>query len=478
MNDFQFPESLCRFGIARRDVTPPVGIYHRMWGAAAHDRSEGVHRPLTVTAMAIEPYGETDDRQIIVAVDHCLLFPPEMETLLDRVETATGIARNDLLVVFSHTHAAGLMEERRADLPGGEMIAPYLQHLADEIAAAIQEATSSVGPATITYATGRCGLAAHRDLWDAESQQYVCGFNPEGEADDTVLAARVVDEHEEPVATLVNYACHPTTLAWDNRLISPDFIGAMRETVERHTNAPCVFLQGASGDLGPREGFVGDVAIADRNGRELGFAVLSALESMGAPRTKLSYAGAVISGATIGTWQRVPYSEDELQSLELWRRDRWTIPLPYRDGLPTTDQTREELKRFQTEERTAREAGDDQRAADARAMLERQTRKLARLSALPGGDKYPYPVAVLRIGDALFVSVEGEPYNLLQRTLRERFPEFAIVVMELANGSRIGYLPTAETYGTGIYQESIALLEGGCLEAVTEGIAAFLSADA
>jgi len=24
------PQSICRFGIARTDITPPVGIYHRM----------------------------------------------------------------------------------------------------------------------------------------------------------------------------------------------------------------------------------------------------------------------------------------------------------------------------------------------------------------------------------------------------------------------------------------------------------------
>ena len=40
------PQARCRFAIAEADITPPAGIYHRMWGAATHDRAEGVHRPL------------------------------------------------------------------------------------------------------------------------------------------------------------------------------------------------------------------------------------------------------------------------------------------------------------------------------------------------------------------------------------------------------------------------------------------------
>ena len=48
------PQALCRAGVARRDITPPVGIYHRMWGAATHDRATGVHRPLLATVLVLE----------------------------------------------------------------------------------------------------------------------------------------------------------------------------------------------------------------------------------------------------------------------------------------------------------------------------------------------------------------------------------------------------------------------------------------
>jgi len=48
-----------------------------------------------------------------------------------------------------------------------------------------------------------------------------------------VLVARITALDGAPAASIVNYACHPTTLAWENTLISPDFPGAMRELVER-----------------------------------------------------------------------------------------------------------------------------------------------------------------------------------------------------------------------------------------------------
>src|SRR4029077_5200487 len=130
--------------------------------------------------------------------------------------------------------------------------------------------------------------------------------------------ARVTDDAGATFATIVNYACHPTTLAWDNTALSPDYVGAMRETVEGHTGAPCLFLQGASGDLGPREGFVGDAAVADRNGRQLGFAALSALTALPKPGTHFRYSGAVESGATLGTWMQEPIPFDRQRELAVW----------------------------------------------------------------------------------------------------------------------------------------------------------------
>jgi hypothetical protein len=64
-----FSTTHCRFGVARRDVTPPVGIYSRSWGAATHDVAEGVHRPLTATAAVFAPLAGDGPTLALVALD-------------------------------------------------------------------------------------------------------------------------------------------------------------------------------------------------------------------------------------------------------------------------------------------------------------------------------------------------------------------------------------------------------------------------
>jgi len=466
-----FPQSVCRFGIARCDITPPVGIYHRLWGAASHDQATGVHRPLTATAMVFQPEPTVADQEhVLVAIDHCLLWAGEMNGLLQALCSRTGLQREQIAVTFSHTHSAGLIGLERSQLPGGDLIAPYLETLAEHIGDIIEQARETVEPATIAYGSGHCDLACHRDFWDEGSRQFVCGANPTGTADDTVLVARVTAADGSLLATIVNYACHPTTLAWQNTLLSPDFPGAMREVIENASEVPCVFIQGASGDLGPRDGFVGEVEVADRNGRQLGYAALAVLESLRPPLTRFTYTGSVISGATLGTWAHVPLAESDQEKLKTWRLRRWNIDLDYRADLPTSEQTKAELQTWLEKEKAARAAGQEQQAGDCRAMVERMTRRLTRLQDLPPGPSFPFPVTLWRMGDAFWLAVEAELYNHFQRSLRQRFAGTPIVLATLTNGSRPSYLPTAETYGKGIYQESIAVLAPGCLEKVLQEI--------
>jgi len=453
-----------------------------MWGAAKHDRATGVHRPLTATVLTMRPLDESGPGLVLIAMDHCLLWGQEMSAFLDAVSCQAEVNRDSIVTFFSHTHAAGLMGLERTGLPGGDMIPAYLEGLATKTAAAIREALSGEITSLLSFGTGHCDLAQNRDYFDDQAGHYVCGFNPDGPADDSVVVAKVVEEASgRTTATIVNYACHPTTLAWDNTLISPDYVGSMRQVVETATDAPCLFIQGASGDIGPREGFVGDVEVADRNGRQLGYAAASALERIvvaagnpddtsGIDAAEMSYTGAVLSGATIGTWQTQAVDEVRAAALARWRFRETTVELPFREDLVTREQLEQDRCRWQAEEQSAGEAGDADTAADARAMVERMTRRLVRVRDLPVGRTYSFQFRVWRFGDVVWVVLEGEHYNVLQRRIRESFPGVEIVVASLANGSVCWYLPDEQAYGKGLYQEDASVLAQGSLETLISAI--------
>ncbi len=464
------PQTRCRVGFARADITPPVGIYHRMWGAALHDRATGVHRSLLATAMWVESL-DGSGHQLVIGLDHCLLDRAEFNRIREKVSKSASIPVDDVFVSMSHTHGSAWMSRSRAHLPGGDLIGPYLDKLAETCARLATEASSTIRPATIAHGTARCSLAAHRDFWDEKTNQFVCGFNPAGPADDTVLVANAIaDADQKTLGTVVNYACHPTTLAWENTLISPDYIGAMREVVEGHTNAPCLFLQGSSGELGPREGYAGDPAIADRNGRQLGFAALSGLEALPAPGTYFEYAGPVVSGAILGTWKHHPLGEKALIKNAEWSSRRFNVELPYRLDLPTAEATRAELAKWELEETAARIANDTARISECRARAEQMTRQLARLASLPPGRAYPLPVSISLLGGAIWVFTPAELYQSFQMTLRKEFPDHAVIVATVTNDWQPGYIPPAASYGYGIYQEIIAAVAPGSFEALTAAV--------
>ena len=445
----------CRFGVATRDVTPPVGIYARTWGAATHDAAVGVHRPFAATAAVFAPIGGDGPTLAIVAVDiGWFQYAPDEQELRAAIRSRTGLDEAALLISMSHTHAGANVNSQLIDEPGIELIQPYLDHLTEQIGAAVLEAQAALAPAWVTYGYGRSALAANRDFWDTAAEQFACGYNPDAPADDTLLVARVTDDAGEPLATLFNYACHPTTLAWQNRQLSPDYIGAAREVMERAFGVPSLFFQGASGELGPRDDYVGETAVADRNGRQLGYAAAAAVESLPPAGTRFVYTGIVGSGANLGTWEYQPCESEELRASERLAARMSHVELRRKEEIGVIDSV----------------AG-----ATPDSNQEREKALRRRFLSLALGDEpvYAMPVWTWRLGGALLVAVPNEPYSMFQVELRRRFAPTPVFVLGVTNGTT-GYLSPEETYGTGLYQEQQSPFAPGCLEQTIEFAAAAL----
>lgn len=430
-------------GVARRDITPPVGIYNRNWGAATGEVATGIHRPLTLTALALKR--DAEDRQPLVLLSLDLGWWRTREDeweVRSAILDALGLDERHVLLHLTHTHAGPSICREDADRPGGHLVGPYLDHVKAMGIEAAREALQQAAPATLNWAYGKCNLARNRDLPDPDAERIICGFNPDAPADDTLLVGRVINDGGQIIATLVNYAMHPVTLAWQNALLSPDFVGAMREVVEVHTGgAPCLFLQGASGELAPMEEYTGDVSIADKHGRGLGFATLSALEALLPPGQRLRYAGVVESGAPLATWMR----EDAAPSNHL-DAAILTVEIPLKPDLPSLAEIEAQLA-----------------TADAPFMIERLRRRHRLRRALGDGNTTTVPLWLWCMGDALLVANPNEAYSHLQIELRRRFPGRAIAVLNITNGG-YAYLPPREMYARDQYQVWQTPYAAGCLE--------------
>ena len=207
------PTSHLQLGVARVEITPPVGIYHPMWGAARHHRATGIHRPLYADILIFAPLVGDGSPWVQVQMDMVGLSARDLHRgMREAVAEGAGVDTQNVVLSFSHTHAGGLFSPDRVHLPGGELIMPYLDEVRAKVRAAASEAAATLSETYLTYGTGRCNMAANRDFWDDERGIYTCGYNPGAPADDTLYLVRATAPDGSLRATIVNYACHPQPL--------------------------------------------------------------------------------------------------------------------------------------------------------------------------------------------------------------------------------------------------------------------------
>ncbi len=431
-------------GVSQADITPPTGIYAKNWGAAIHEVAAGVHKPLYLTCITFRS-SENDDPLILIGADLGWWKSAADEQFLRKgILDEIGLPVENLMFCLSHTHAGPSLFHEDAAKPGGHFIEPYLLGIREKAVAAIRQALEAETEATLAWNYGKCTLAVNRDLPEKGRDRLLVAMNPAEPADDTLLVGRITNSEGHITGTIVNYACHPTTLAWDNKLISPDYIGAMRETVEGQTAAPCLFLQGASGELSPKEQYVGDTALADRYGRQLGHAVLSTLEDMLPAETALTFKGAVESGAPLGIW-----GKSSLPSSRTLAHTMTDVVFDLKDMPSLTDIEAE------------------WEACTDNVIKERLWRKRGIRKTVGDGAASDMPLWVWRLGDSFLIGQPNETYSLFQQELRKRFAQNAVAVINIVNGYA-GYLPPANLYAFDTYAVWQTPFEAGSLELLIE----------
>lgn len=434
------------FGVAEAAINPPPGIYFRNWGASAFDEAIGFHKTLMMQCLAISPQAGGSPLFLVTADLGWWINAGDEASIRSYMLQTFHLDESQLLFCLSHTHAGPSICSNNRDRKGGEYIIPYLQQLQETMATLIRESREHLVAGSLSWEYGTCNLAANRDWPDSTGQSYLVGYNPAEEADATLLFGHITTKAGKPLCSIVNYACHPTTLAHGNRLFSPDFVGEMREVISSSTQAPCLFLQGASGELSPRVQYVADTAIADAHGRQLAYSALSVYEGSLPAGRGYRFKQALPSGAPLAIWEYFP-----LQGNTTVVTKKLELEVPLKELAS--------LEEIQKEWAACRD----------RVMKDRLWRKLNTRQVVGNGTTARVAVWIWKLGDAYVVAQPNETYSYFQKQLRAAFPGKKIAVVNIANGY-VGYMANATCYGKDIYSCNTTPYASGALEMLTQGV--------
>ncbi len=233
--------STLRIGIVRAEITPPVGI--PMVGFAGRGHSTDVHDALYATALVA---CHDSQRAVLICSDLLGLKAETVAEFRGAIENATGISPEQITLACSHNHY-GPDVDRQND---SGLVRAYRENLKYLFAGIVQKASQNLRVAKLGVGWGSSDIGINRREKRPDGN-IVLGQNPDGPVDRQVGVARFEDAEGNPMACLVNFACHPVSQSGRMRSLSADFPGRMREVVEDLTGVPCLFVQGACGNINP-----------------------------------------------------------------------------------------------------------------------------------------------------------------------------------------------------------------------------------
>jgi len=388
-------------GVATAVITPQQAMW--MAGYASRTNvSQGKTLDLFAKALAVED--ERGGRMVFVTLDLIGIPRTLRKSLEARAEKAWQLPPGGLLLNASHTHSGPEFRVGHAPADDGEFKPStlgdtYGRDLEDKLFALIGKALETRAPARLAYSFARAGFSMNRRL--PTKTGFANSPYPDGPVDQSVPVLRVEGADGKMRAVLFGYACHNTTLALYQ--FSGDYAGYAQQYFEAdHPGVTALFMLGCGGDQNPYPR--GTVDLAQKHGRALATAVEAALA------TTLKAVNGPLRSA---------YAEIQLDY----------APAPSR------------------EEFTARLASKDRyEASHAKRMLER----LDKGEKLP--TQYPYPVQVVRFGDAVtMVALGGEVVVDYALRLKKELAGPAVWVAGYSNDV-MGYIPSVRILKEGGYE--------------------------
>jgi len=218
-------------GAAKRVITPDP-LLPVSGGMGVPSPAKSKQGDLTARAVVFRAGSET---VAVVGLD-LLGFPG---VLADRARALVPrLKPGQILIGSTHTHSAPDTYAYPDGKGGHTGSLAYMQLVAEQAAAAINDALDHMRPAELRIATGEAkGKIAYNyyapDLYDRQAG---------------VIQVRALDDRKT-IATVVNYAVHPEVLGSDQGILSPDLVGPLYDRIEQAAGGLAIFMNGAQGGM-------------------------------------------------------------------------------------------------------------------------------------------------------------------------------------------------------------------------------------
>jgi neutral ceramidase len=392
-------------GAARVTITPPVGMY--LPGMERTESSHGLRDDVFATALV---FSNGDVKAAVASCDVLALHPDFIHRVRAETSALTGIPPENMMFCATHCHSSGITFALPDSSP---MIHAYSENLAYQLIGLIRMAHDRLAPATLGYRRGQSNIGINRRL-TREDGVTVIAANREGPVDPEVGVLRIDTADGDPLAVMVNYACHPVVLGNGSNVISSDWPGAMRQLVEVETGATCMFIQGACADINPLPGEPSDSE--------------EVLEKLGAE----------IGNEVIGTWASIETKVFEEIAVASER-----IQLP----LLTPSDYEGKLPQFVE----LAEASEGMSWDDLQAWLNQTVPWKAEIVGEGDDSRAVMELQAIRIGNTAVVSAAGEIFAQTGLNVKQRSPIANTMFAAYTNGL-VCYIPPEEEYPRGGYE--------------------------
>lgn len=443
------------------DITPKVGVAHAGWGAQTHQVSIGNDMPLHVTALVVT---KGNVELAIVDVDIGIFTNPQDKKIRELISKKSGIPFGNIRLAYTHTHS-GPITFGQWIKDGIDLANEWWNTIPDACAKAVIEAKATAQPARTGFGRGSCDVNINRRP-SRDNGQLFTGRNWDGAVDHSVDVVSFDDADDNPIATIVNYAMHPTIMAHQNQWVTPDFPGPMRSVVEHTVGGLCLFLQGASGNQGPVDGFTGDLRVYRKVGSKLGAEAARVRLNIEPRERKENLDQILISGADLGIYSNVPINESD----DTVGVSNVPVDLPSRNVISLADaQAGFDAGEKELESARASMASEEEiRKAVSKVMRANIQLSVARLSDTNTHDGHIEITAQsMRIGETVLVSIPVEPFVELAQGVKERSSSANTVFSGFSNG-HINYLATDIAFEEGGYEVGVSVFAAGSAELAIE----------